>query len=96
MRRAIETWRDAERRLINQRSMTRVRIWDSVSHAIDVGNTLKRTCRRLTWYARGNIIRVPEEHRENIREETIIEMIHNILTRENAAHLLANDNANIL
>jgi len=95
MRRQLEAWRDAERRLYN-RLMTRVRVWDSVSHAIDIGNTLKRTCRRLTWYARGNILRVPAEHREDIREETIVEMIENILMRENAAHRLANENENVL
>ena len=95
MRRQREAWRDAERRLYN-RSMIQVRVWDNVSHAVDVGNTLKRRCRRLTWYARGNIIRVPEEHRAEIREETIVGMIETILTEENAAHRLANDNANVL
>lgn len=65
MRRQREAWRDAERRLYN-RSMVRARIWEDVSHAIDVGNSLKRRCRHLTWYARGNIMEILFVCRRNI------------------------------
>lgn len=46
----------------------------------------------VEWYARGNLIR----RKENQQSLNDADMESMIITRENEAHLLANDNANIL
>lgn len=88
MRRQIEGWREAERRL-ERRGMQMVRFWEDVPHAVDVGNTLKQRCRHLKWYARGNTLETPK----NYDVESAIDLL---IREENDAHNLARDNEHVL
>lgn len=57
----MEGWHDAHRRLIKKHFILH-QTWDDISHAIDIGNTLKRQCRNLKWNARGNILETPRDY----------------------------------
>lgn len=93
MRRQEEGWLDADRKLTTRRGMRLLRKWNDVSHAIDIGNSIKHHYRTVfSWYARGNFIRA----KENTTDETIVDIIENILCRENDAHSLATMNENYL
>lgn len=98
MRRQREGWNEAERKLM-RRNMTLLHRWDNVSHAVDVGNLIKKHCRRyLSWDARGNRIKARRggEVEKTITDEYIFEMIQTILSRENCAHELAKENNKLI
>lgn len=94
MRRQQEGWREAERKLF-ARNMTWVWTWDNVPHAVDIGNLIKRHYRQYDWFTQGNFLRAKQlENLEKVDDE-IVQIISNILTRENEATILANENINV-
>lgn len=95
MRRQKEGWKEAERKLF-KRKMTFLHRWDNVSHAVDVGNMIKKHFRKhLSWDARGNKIK-PKVGHAHMDDEFIVATIESILRRENSAYELAKENRNCL
>ena len=90
MRRQREGWRDAERRLTN-RGYESVRVWDDISHAIDIGNEVKKLYRQNEWYARGNYLR--SKQLEAVPCEHVADIIDKIVNKCNEANYLADENS---
>lgn len=96
MRRQREGWTEAERKLM-KRNMTLLHRWDNVPHAVDVGNMIKKHCRKyLSWDAYGNKIKAKHTNANNITDQHLLEIIEKILSRKNCAHKLADENDNVL
>lgn len=85
MQRQREGWNDAERKLL-KRDMVLLHRWDNLSHAVDVGNLIKKHFRRhLSWDARSNRIKTNPNSPATITDNFVLRAIQSIITKENCA-----------
>lgn len=82
MRRQLEKWAVTEYDLVQNRGMTLLKFWDNVSHAVALGNTVKKYLRQRSFYARDNTIRIPEEYQQEVGDDELVDMIERIISND--------------